>query len=83
MSSQSHHKALIIAEVMHAPDHKSNRREILHKYWMHFNSKDLDEIMQSFHESGLILIRPGDPPEYEMPPVQYVKMKKFLEGKNE
>ena len=47
-------KALVLHELLERPDHKISREQLIRKYWMHFNSDELNVIMQSLGEAKLV-----------------------------
>lgn len=78
-SISADNKARIINEVMERDNHQVSRAMLLKKYYMHFNASDLDDIMQTFHQSGLIVAEQiGDNLVYKMPEDQYQEMKRML-----
>jgi len=83
MSSYAAHKSLIINELLKRDDHRITRTVMAKKYWMHFNVKELDEIMESFSVSGHIKTSSeGNQIVYTMPDPVVKEMEKFLAGKN-
>jgi hypothetical protein len=67
-SSLASQKALIITELLERDNHMISREQLLKKYWMHFSSDDLNTMMQSFSESGLVEIEMrGNQMIYVMP----------------
>ncbi len=80
--SLANKKALIINELMTCEGHKVSRTRLGKKYWMHFNYPEMDEIMQSFHDAGMIKTSSvGNEIIYEMPESQVQELRKYLEGK--
>lgn len=75
-------KMLIIEELLARDNHMISKAQLLKKYWMHFNVEQLDQIMLSFHDAGVILVEPmGNQVMYRMPDTQIEELKKFFEGK--
>ena len=83
MSSYASHKKLIIEEVLRRETFSVSRAYLLHRYWMNFNEKELDEIMLSFDSSGMIKTKTiGNQIIYEMPADQVEQMRKYLSGRS-
>jgi len=80
--SYAEQKTLIIEELMGRETHQISQEMLLSKYWMHFNLDQLTEIMMSFAAAGLIITETiGNKLLYYMPDDQYLKLKKFMEGR--
>ena len=61
-------KSIIIAELLEREDHRISRTQLMKKYWMQFNSDELDIIMRSFDDAGMIHPHQyGGTLVYEMP----------------
>lgn len=77
-------KAMIIHELVERENHTISRTQLLKKFWMHFDSKEWDElIFPSLNTAGLVNIMTFDNSVcYFMPDDQVKEMKNFLEGKN-
>lgn len=84
LSTSSHIKGLIINELLNVREnHVITRAMLGKKFYMHYGSpQELDEIMQAFHVSGMILTESqGDTVIYRMPETQVKQLKLYLEGK--
>jgi len=74
-------KALIVEELMSRPDHRISREILLRKFWMQVNSDELDIIMRSFDEAGLVKPHTmGSVLMYEMSETVYQKLKQWKES---
>lgn len=83
MSINAGHKALIIKELMTRDDHRISREMLMKKYYMHFNANELDDVMQAFNQSGMVVSEVvGNKLIYIMPEKEVAEMKRFLEGKH-
>lgn len=81
-SADADRKALIIEELLYRDNHMISRTILMKKYWMHFNASELDEIMLSFDQSGMIRTEvQGNVIVYRMPDAEVEKMLDFLKGK--
>jgi len=47
-------KLLIIHELLSRENHMISREQLLRKYWMHFNSDELDVMIRSLDEAGML-----------------------------
>jgi len=75
-------KVLIIEELLRREGHIISRAKLLEKYWMHFNSDQLDQIMLSFDQAGQIKTEStGNMIVYRMPQTVVDKLKSYMEGK--
>jgi hypothetical protein len=82
MAQYADQKALIMQELLNRPERKIARAALLKKYWMHFNSDELDIIMRSFDESGTIKPHSeGNNFIYEMPEHVWTGLHNHLKGK--
>jgi len=76
-------KALIIHELLERETHSITRTQMLKKHWMHFNADELDQVMQGFDASGMIITKSiGNQIVYEMPPDQVKELKEYLAAKS-
>jgi len=83
LSQNAQHKALVVNELMTREPHQISREMLMKKYYMHFNASELDDVMQAFHQSGMIIAEQvGDKLVYKMPQKEVDEMRRFLEGKN-
>lgn len=81
--SLGNRKTIIIMELLARENHQITRTMLMKKYWMHFTVSDLDDIMHSFDQAGMILTKSvGNNIIYEMPHDQVGEMSRFLDGKN-
>lgn len=74
-------KALIIHELLARENHQVTRQILLKKYWMHMNADDLDIIMRSFDDAGMV--KPhnmGGTVVYQMPETIAKKLNERLRG---
>lgn len=61
-------KALIINELLQRENHIVSRAVLLKKYWMHLNADELDNIIRTFDDAGMVKPRTmGGTMVYEMP----------------
>lgn len=76
-------KTLIINELLNREPHAVTQSVLMKKYWMHYsNADEFNNIMQGFHQSGLIeTSMAGNMIIYTMPKSQVEEYKKFLAGK--
>lgn len=84
-SDSSTLKTLIIKELLDRQDHQISRTMLAKKMWMYYGDiKELDELMLSFDQAGLIKTTVmGNNMVYQMPDNQVQEFKRFLAGKNE
>jgi hypothetical protein len=74
-------KAIIIKELMTREGNTITRTMLLKKNIMGLNADEMDLIMLSFHDAGMILTKSiNNQIIYEMPQVQVEEMKRYLEG---
>jgi hypothetical protein len=84
LSTASHLKGLIINELLIVREnHAITRAMLSKKFYMHYSgTEELDQIMQAFHASGMILTQnQGDTVIYKMPDTQVIQLKEYLAGK--
>lgn len=84
LSTSSHLKGLIINELLNVRENHAITRAMLgKKFYMHYSGpEELDQIMQAFHASGMILTEnQGDTVIYKMPESQVKQLKEYLQGK--
>lgn len=76
-------KTLVIMELLNRENHQVTRTVLMKKMWTHYtNAEEFDQLMLSFHESGMILTDSiGGQILYIMPPEQVVELKQFMAGK--
>jgi hypothetical protein len=76
-------KTMIIEELLNRENHQVSRTVLSKKLWMHVNISELDEIMVSFHNAGMILVsNVGNQTLYTMPNNQVEELMDFLKGRN-
>jgi len=77
-------KNLIIAELLGRTNHQISRPMLLKKMWAHYKeATELDEIMQSFDQAGMIKSESiGNQIIYVMPDLQVQELKRLFAGKN-
>lgn len=83
-STSSRLKGLIINELLNVREnHAITRAMLSKKFYMHYSApEELDQIMQAFHVSGMIITdNQGDSVIYRMPETQVVQLKEYLAGK--
>lgn len=84
MAAFADQKAIIIQELLDRPERKVARAALMKKYWMHFNADELDIIMRSFDEAGMIKPHAeGNVCIYEMPKNVHEGLLNHLKGKKE
>ena len=67
-SNLANQKAMIITELLERDTHMISREQLLKKYWMHFNADDLNVMIESFTQSGLLEVETrGNQIVYVMP----------------
>lgn len=83
MADSSPFKAKIIMELLGRDNHSISRAMLMKKMWMHYNdTREIDEIMVSLHESGLLSIETNGPQViYKMYDHEAESLKKFFAGK--
>ncbi len=82
MNQYAEQKAIIIQELLDRNPPKIARAALLKKYWMHFNADELDIIMRSFDEAGMIKPHAeGNVCMYEMPHHVHEGLINHLKGK--
>lgn len=84
LSESKNVKSLIIAELLTRDNHQISRTMLLKKMWAHYKeATELDEIMMSFDQAGMIKIESiGNQIIYVMPDAQVQEFKKLFAGKN-
>lgn len=77
-------KNLVIQELLARENHVISRTLLQKKFWMHFGpSMEIDDLMLSFNESGMILTETmGNAVIYRMPDHQVNEMERYMKGKN-
>ncbi len=76
-------KVQIINELLKRENHQISRILLSKKLWMHVNTNELDEIMKSFDDSGMIVAKQmGNQIVYEMPEKYVKELTDYLKGKN-
>jgi hypothetical protein len=77
-------KGLIIEELLGRDSHQISRPMLLKKMWAHYKeATELDEIMQSFDQAGMIRTESiGNQIIYIMPELQVMEYKRLFAGKN-
>ena len=80
-SSMTAQKTLIINELLDRPNNQISRKLLLSKYWMHFEASELDGMIQSFEQSGLIASGAiGGEVIYVLNPAEVEGLKKYFKG---
>lgn len=76
-------KTIIMEELLNREPHMISRTQLMKKYWMHYSSaEEFTGVMNSFHESGLILTENrGNTVVYIMEDGQVEKLREFLAGR--
>jgi hypothetical protein len=84
LSDAKNIKSLIINEILARDGQKISRAMLLKKMWAHYKeASELDEIMLSFHEAGMIKSESmGNQIIYVMPEGQTGELKRLFAGKN-
>lgn len=84
MSTQSQLKTALIMELLNRESHAISRQLLMKKMWMHYStSEELDELLLSFHNSGIILTESvGSQIVYRMPDSEVEEYKNFMAGRN-
>ncbi len=84
LSTAAAFKNQVIRELYLRDNHTVSRAVLMKKMWMHFSTADeFDEMMNSFHDSGLIVhFVMGNQMMFTMPDEQVKELKDFFEGKN-
>jgi hypothetical protein len=81
-SASALQKRMILEELVSRPNHSVSREILLKKYWMHFSSSELDEIIQSFEGGGYITSSAvGNQIIYTMPQSRAEEIKNYFKGK--
>jgi hypothetical protein len=77
-------KNLIIMELLGRETHQISRAMLLKRMWAHYkDANELDELMQSFDQAGMIKTDSiGNQIIYTMPDQQVIEYKKLFSGKN-
>jgi hypothetical protein len=83
LSESKNFKDMIIKELLNRNSHQISRSMLLRNMWQHFQDvKELDEIMQSFDQSGMIKTQSiGNQIVYIMPEIEVQKYKRYFAGK--
>lgn len=83
LSEAKNIKDLIIKEFLSRDNHQISRAMLLKKMWSHYKeAHELDEIMMSFDQSGMIKTESiGNQIIFRMPDAQYQELKKYFAGK--
>jgi hypothetical protein len=84
LSDASAFKSAIIHELLGRETHQISRTMLLKRMWAHYrDALELDEIMQSFDQAGMIKTESiGNQIIYIMPDVQVQEYKRLFAGKN-
>jgi hypothetical protein len=84
LSESKNIKKLIIDEFLARERHQISRKMLLKRMWAHYKGSDeLDDIMVSFDEAGVIKIETiGNQIVYTMPDHQVTEYKRLFKGKN-
>jgi hypothetical protein len=82
MADDAAKKALIVKELLEREGNQITRAMFLKKHIMNgFNAEELDLMMASFHDSGLIITKSiGNNIIYEMPEQEVKRMREYLAG---
>lgn len=83
LSDAKNIKSLIIAEFMQLETHQISRARLLKRMWAHYkDATELDDIMMSFDQAGMIKIETiGNQIIYVMPEIQVEEYKRLFSGK--
>jgi len=80
--SNAYQKALIIEELMKRDNHMITRQQLLKKYYYHFDSLMLNDIIPLLESAGyLVSEMHGSQVVYKMPEKAYEELKPYYEGK--
>jgi len=84
LSEAKNIKGLIIEELLGRNTHQISRAMLLKRMWAHYkDATELDEIMMSFDQAGMIKIESiGNQIIYIMPDIQVQEYKRLYSGKN-
>lgn len=84
LSEAKNIKSLIITELLSRENHQISRAMLLKRMWAHYKeANELDEIMMSFDQAGMIKIESiGNQIIYVMPELVVQEYKKLFAGKN-
>lgn len=76
-------KTAVMQELLSREPHKVSRDILMRKYWMHFSTaEEFNNVMASFHESGMIQVENiGNIVIYVMPETEVKLIKEHLAGK--
>lgn len=76
-------KALILNELLDRTDHQISKNMLMNKFWMHFKSEELDDIMHDFEVAGMVEEQViGNQLIYRMPDDVVKQMQEYLAGKS-
>ena len=77
-------KSMIIMELLNRANNQITRVMLMKKMWTHYdNASEFDDMMLSFHQSGMILTgNIGNQVVYTMPESQVKELKEFMTGKD-
>ncbi len=82
-SSLASQKGMVINELTGRDNHMVSRAQLLKKYWMHMSADDLNSIIESLGQAGIITMEQhGGTIVYVMPETIAKEFKHFNEGKN-
>jgi hypothetical protein len=80
-SSMADQKTLIIKELLDRPNNQISRAILLSKYWMHFEGHELDTMIQSMEQAGLIMSGSvGNQIIYGLKPEEVEALRKYFKG---
>ena len=80
-SSMAAQKTLIIHELLDRPNNQISRAMLLSKYWMHFEGSELDTMVQSFEQAGLVTSGSiGGQIIYALNPNEVDALRKYFKG---
>lgn len=84
ISNTSVLKTQVIMELLTRETHQVSRTILMKKLWMHYStSEEFDNMMMSFHDTGMILTSNiGNQIVYTMPENQVTELQHFMAGKN-
>lgn len=81
-SSLAFQKALIITELLEREGHQATRSMLMRKHWMHFGATELDEIMLSLEQAGLVTMEArGSQIVYMVPDDGIEHLIEYMKGK--
>lgn len=81
-NSYSEQKAIIIRELLKRDNHQITRLQLMKNYTFHFNASELDEIIQSLEQAGVLrTTHIGNQVVYEMPETEVKRFEDHFRGR--